>query len=140
MALSMFINFDGDCRAAVEFYAEVFQSRVENLMTYGEAPPDPNQPRNEADDGRIMYASIVIGGLPVMFMDMPGDMPLNKGDQITLTFSADTQAEVTRTFGALAAGGVVFMPLQKTFYSPWYGMVQDRFGVIWHIMQGGEAA
>ena len=108
MELSMFINFDGDCRAAVECYAEVFRSKVENLMTYGEAPADPNQPRNEADNGRIMYASIVIGGLPVMFMDMPSDMPITKGDQIALTFSADTQAEITRIFEALAAGAIVF--------------------------------
>jgi len=63
MKLEMFINFDGNCREAVEFYAKVFRSKVGNLMTYGDVPPEPDYTLPEADRDRICYAGIPIGGI-----------------------------------------------------------------------------
>ena len=134
MQLELFINFDGNCRDAVEFYAKVFKSEVGNLMTYGDVPPDPSYALSEADKDRIMYAGVPIGGITVMFMDMPSDSPLTVGDNINPTISIDDKDEVTRIFNELKEGGEVYMELQKTFYSEWYGMVKDKFGVIWHIL------
>lgn len=134
MRLELFINFDGNCREAVAFYAKVFKSEVGNLMTYGDAPPDPNDTVPEADRGRIMYAGIPIGGITVMFMDMTSDWPLVVGNNINPTISMDSKDEVTRIFNELKEGGEVQMELQKTFFSDWYGMVQDRFGIIWQIL------
>jgi PhnB protein len=59
--MEMFINFDGNCREAVEFYAKVWGAEVGNLMTYGDAPPDPNHPVADADKERICYAGLPIG-------------------------------------------------------------------------------
>ena len=134
MLLELFINFDGNCREAVEFYAKVFKSEVGNLMTYGDAPPDPNYATPEADRDRIMYAGVPIGGITVMCMDMPSDSPLSIGNNINPTISVDNKEEVTRIFNELLEGGEVFMALQKTFFSEWYGMVKDQFGVIWQIL------
>jgi len=134
MQIEMFINFDGNCREAVEFYAKVFKSEVHNLMTYGNAPPDPNYTPSEADRNRICYAGIPMGGMVMMFMDMPSGSPLTIGDNINPTISVDSKDEVTRLFNELKDGGEVFMELQKTFYSEWYGMVKDKFGVIWHLL------
>ena len=134
MQLELFINFDGNCREAVEFYAKVFKSKVGNLMTYGEAPPDPSYPLAEADKDRIMYAGIPIGGIVVMFMDMPSGSPLTVGNNINPTISVDNKDEVTRLFDGLKEGGEVYMELQQTFFSEWYGMVKDKFGVIWQIL------
>jgi PhnB protein len=139
MKLEMFINFNGNCREAVEFYAKVFKSEVGNMMTYGEAPPDPNYTPNEADNDRVCYAGVPIGGMTVMFMDMPSGMPLTVGDNINPTVSMDDKDEVTRIFSELSESGEVFMPLQKTFYSEWYGMVKDKYGVIWHVMHDAPA-
>lgn len=134
MQLELFINFDGNCREAVGFYAKVFNSEVHNLMTYGEAPPDPNYTPSEADRDRICYAGIPIGGMTLMFMDMPSGMPLTLGDNINPTISTSDKQEVTRIFNELKAGGKVFTELCQTFYSEWYGMVQDKYGIIWHVM------
>lgn len=134
MQLEMFINFDGNCREAVEFYAKVFQSKVENLMTYGDAPPDSGYALPEADKNRVMYAGVQIGGMTVMFMDMPSNSPLTVGDNITPTISADNKDEVTRIFNELKDGGEVCIELGQTFYSELYGMVRDKYGVIWHIL------
>lgn len=132
--LEIFINFNGNCREAVEFYAKVFESGVGNLITYGEAPPNPSNPVLEADRNKVMYAGVPIGGMVVMFMDMPSHYPATIGNNISPTLNVDDKKEVTRIFNELKDGGEVFMEPQKTFFSEWYSMVKDKFGIIWHVM------
>lgn len=134
MQLELFINFDGNCREAVEFYAKVFKSEVHNLMTYGEAPPDESNPISDSDRNRIMYAGIPMGGMTVMFMDMPSDYPLTIGNNINPTVSLADKDEITRIFNELKVGGEVYVELSPAFFSEWYGMVQDKFGIIWQIL------
>lgn len=134
MKFELFINFDGNCREAAEYYAKVFRSEVKNLMTYKQAPPDPSYEMTEADKDKVMYADVQIGGLTVMLMDMPSGSPLTVGNNINPTVSTDDKDEVARLFNELKEGGEVYMELQKTFYSELYGMVADKFGVIWHIL------
>jgi len=134
MQLELFINFDGNCREAVEFYAKVFKSKVENLMTYGDAPPDPNHTVPEADRDKIMYAGIPIGGITMMFMDASSDFSLVVGNNINPTISVDDKDEVTRLFNELKEGGEVYAELQQTFFSEWYGMVEDKFGIAWQLL------
>jgi len=134
MNLELFINFDGNCREAVTFYAQVFQSEVKNLMTFGQTPPDPNFLLAEEDRDKIMYADVKIGGITVMFMDMPSGSPLIVGNNINPTISMDSKEEVERIFNELKTGGEVFMELQQTFFSELYGIVKDKFGVIWQIL------
>lgn len=138
---SMFINFDGDCREALEFYAKVFQSEAQNIMTYGQMPPDPNFPVPDADKENVVYSSIPIFGCDVMFCDVPSDMPLTKGDNISPTLGTDDKEEIQRIFAELSESGEVMMPLDKTFWSELYGMVQDKYGVIWQLSHdSGEMA
>ena len=134
MNLELFINFDGNCREAVAFYAKVFKSEVKNLMTYSQAPADPNFPLAEADKDKVMYADVAIGGITVMFMDMPSDSPLVVGNNINPTISMDNKDEVARIFNELKVDGEVYMELQQTFFSELYGMIKDKFGVIWQIL------
>jgi PhnB protein len=138
MKLELFINFDGNCREAVNFYAKVFKSEVQNMMTYEQAPADPNHPVAEADKDKIMYAGIPIGGMTVMFMDMPSDFPLIVGNNINPTVSMANKEEMERIFNELKDGGEVYMELQKTFFSELYGMLKDKFGVIWHVLYYNE--
>jgi PhnB protein len=134
MKLELFINFDGNCREAVNFYAKVFKTEVENLMTYAASPPDPNHAIAEADKDLIMYAGVQIGGITVMFMDMPSGSPLAVGNNITPTISTDSKEEVTRLFNELKEDGEVYMELGQAFFSELYGMVKDKYGVIWQIL------
>ena len=135
MQLEVFINFDGNCREAVEFYAQVFKSEVRNLMTYGDAPPDPSFAVDERNRDRVMYAGIPLSNMTVMFMDIPAGSPLTPGDNIIPTINVLDKDEVTRLFNELKEGGEVLMPLQAVFFSEWYGMVKDKFGIKWQILQ-----
>ena len=103
-------------------------------MTYGETPPDPSYPMVEADKDKIMYACVPIFGSNVMFMDMPTGMPLLKGNNICPTISTDDKDELARVFTELSEGGKVDMALGKAFFSELYGMVTDKFGIIWQIL------
>ncbi len=136
----VFINFDGNCREAVEFYAKVFKTVVKDLMTYSQTPPDPNYPMNEADRDKVMYAGLQIGNMTAMFMDMPTGEPLTIGNNITPTISVDSKDEVTRLFNELREDGEVFMELSKAFFSELYGMVKDKFGVIWQLLYNSPGA
>lgn len=133
MSFSVFFSFDGNCREAVEFYSKVFGQEVKNLMTYAEAPSDPNYVMSEEDRNRIMYASIPIFGCDIMFMDMPSGEPLVGGNQISPSIDSKDMEEIRRLFHALSKDGEVGMELQKTFWSDLYGMVTDKFGITWNL-------
>ena len=133
MKLEMFINFNGNCRGAVEFYAKVFRTEVCNLMTYGDAPPEPNYTVPDADRERIMYAGLPVGGMVLMFSDVPSGSEFICGNNVCPTIGADDKDEITRLYNELKEGGEVYMELGQTFFSELFAMVEDKFGIIWQI-------
>ena len=139
MKLELFFYFDGNCREAVEFYAKVFRSEVSNLMTYRDAPGSPDNPVSEADRDRIIYAGVAVGDMVVMFSDGPSGFPVVAGNNISPTVSTDDKNEVERLYGELKEGGEVLMELQQTFFSELYGMVKDKYGIIWQILYYARA-
>lgn len=131
MSFDVFINFNGDCRDALEFYAEVFGLETPtHIMTYGQ---NPGGAVAEADIDRILYASLPIFGCNVMFSDCPSGSEFVKGTNIALTLGTTDADEIKRIYAALMDGGEVAMPLGKTFFSELYGMVTDKFGITWQI-------
>ncbi|MDR2909508.1 MAG: VOC family protein [Oscillospiraceae bacterium] len=135
MQFEVFINFDGNCREALEFYSGVFKTEIQNLMTYAEVPPDDTgYILQESDMDKVMYAGLQFGNMVAMFMDMPSGMPLVKGNNITPTVSMEDKAEVERIFNELSVGGTVNENLGKTFYSELYGGVTDKFGIKWQLL------
>ncbi len=134
MTFEIFINFDGNCREAGEFYAKVFNSEVKGIMTYGEAPPDPNFTVAEEQKNKIMYADIQIGDMTVMLMDVLPDMGYVKGNNISPTLNTNDKDEIVRIFNALKEGGTVEQEPTTTFFSELYCMVTDKFGVSWQLL------
>lgn len=109
-------------------------------MTYGEAPPEPDFSLPEEAKNLVMYTALDIGGAMVMFCDLPPDACLTLGNQINPVFSSTDVKEVQNVFARLAEGGTIEMPLAKTFFSPLYGMVTDKYGITWQIdAETGEA-
>lgn len=134
MKFELFINFNGDCREAVEFYAKIFNSEVRNLMTFGQAPADPDYPIKDSEKELIMYAEVRIGDKDIIFMDMSSDYPITVGNNISPTINASTKEEINHLFDLLKEGGKVSMSPQKTFFSEWYAMVEDKFGIVWQLL------
>ena len=133
MTFDVFLNFNGDCRAALAFYASVFNLEIpSHLMTYDQIPGGDFGTENE---GRITYANLSIFDCNVMFSDCPAGSKFVKGTNIALTLGTPDVDEIKRVFNALAEDGEVAIPLGKTFFSALYGMVTDKFGITWQLSQ-----
>ena len=139
MSLDVFVSFDGECRDAVAFYGTVFDAAPTTMMTYADNPQaDAVAPE---DRDRVLYAALSVGGNVVMFSDCPYD-PTGTGyvpgNNVALTFGSTDPDEVARVYRRLSDGGQVLMPLGRTFFSEQYGMVRDRFGIIWQLSRASE--
>lgn len=134
MDVQPYLFFDGRCEEAVEFYQQAVGAQVLMLMRYADAPPASAPPEAVApgSQNKVMHVSFKVGSSTLMASDdcSPGVHDI-KG--FSLSINAADAAEATRLFNALADGGTVRMPLEKTFWSPLYGMVTDRFGVNWMV-------
>jgi PhnB protein len=134
MLVQPYLFFDGRCEEAVEFYRSTLGAVVTMLMRFSESP-EPHQPGMVApgSDNKVMHASFRIGDTTVMASDGRClGHPDFKGFSLSLT--AKDEAEAERLFAALGTGGEVQMPLARTFFSPRFGMVADRFGVSWMVI------
>ena len=130
-----YLFFDGRCEEALEFYRQALGAQVEMLMHFKDSPDPVGCP--SASGEKVMHASVRIGGTTVMASDGRCEgKPTFQG--FALSLSVATEAEADRRFAALAKGGQVQMPLAKTFFSPRFGMVADRFGVMWMIVVPAE--
>jgi PhnB protein len=133
MSVDVYINFNGKCREAVEFYAEVFGLGKPKIMTFGETPPDPNYPLPDEAKQLVMHSRLNIDGSNVMFSDVFPGMPFVEGNNISLSF-VNTDIDLIKSlFNKMKEGGTVSMDLQETFWSKCYGMVKDKFGIDWQF-------
>ena len=131
MQVQSYLFFDGRCEEALEFYRKALGAELTMLMRYKDSP-DPPPPGMVApgSESKVMHASFRIGGSDVMASDGHCQgKPSFEGFSLSLTVPDEARAD--RCFAALADGGQVQMPLGKTFFSPRFGMVADRFGVSW---------
>jgi len=135
MALEVFLTFNGNCREALDFYAEVFQSKVEGLMLYSDAPAANGYEAQESEKNKVMYASVNICGSTVMFSDAPEGLPYIVGNNIVLNANVTERAEVERLFKALNIEPDPHMPPQETFFADYYAMAADKFGFTWNIIR-----
>jgi PhnB protein len=133
-----YLFFDGRCEEAIEFYRRALGAEVDFLMRFKDSP-EPLQPGACApgSENKVMHATFHIGKTSVMASD--GHCAGKAAFQgFSLSIIVPGEAEANQIFAALAEGGQVQMPLAKTFYSPRFGMVADRFGVSWmvYVRQG----
>lgn len=133
-----YLFFNGSCEQALEFYRKALGAEVEMMMRFKESP-EPAKPGMVPPgfENKIMHATFRIGEATLMASDgCSAEKASFQG--FSLALSVPTEAEADRVFAALSAGGQVRMPLAKTFWSPRFGMVADRFGVGWMISVPGE--
>lgn len=138
MQVQPYLFFDGRCEEAIAFYRKVLGAEVTMLMRFRESPdPPPPGTLPPGSEEKVMHANLRFGDTEVMVSD--GRCMGQPGFQgFALTVGLPDVAEVERVFAALADGGQVQMPLEKTFWSPRFGMLSDRFGVSWMVMAVSE--
>jgi PhnB protein len=136
MDMGAFIHFDGQCREAVAFYADIFDAKKAELTLYGELPEHREQPLTEKDRERVAFACLKIKGgtnTIMLFADYPPGKKASKGGNAELAVIVDSGKKVDKLCAKLAEGGKTEIEPNKTFWSKRYAVVTDRFGVRWHI-------
>ena len=129
-----YLFFGGRCEEALAFYRTAIGAEIEMLMRYNESPePMPPSMLAEGFENKVMHVSFRVGGTTLMASDGCGGSDEGKFAGFSLSISVSSEAEADRVFAALAQGGKVEMPLGKTFWSPKFGMLTDRFGLGWMV-------
>jgi PhnB protein len=131
MKVEPYLFFNGRCDEALGFYKKALGAQVQAVMRFKDAP-DPAM-RPPGMDDKVMHSNFKVGETQIMASDgqCQGQATF---EGFSLTISVVNESEAKRVFDALSDGGKVQMPLGKTFYSPAFGMVQDRFGVGWIVI------
>ncbi|MEP6822012.1 MAG: VOC family protein [Chthoniobacterales bacterium] len=131
IAIQPYLFFGGRCEEAIEFYRNAVAAELLMLMRYKENPePEGNMP--DCFEEKVMHASMRIGESVVMASDGSCEGPANF-DGFSLSVTVPDEEEAERVFAALGSGGLVTMPLAKTFWAPKFGMLTDKFGVGWMV-------
>jgi PhnB protein len=126
-----YLFFGGRCEEAINFYHTALGAELQMLARFKESPePQPGLP--DCFDEKIMHATLKIGETTLMASDGRCEGPVNF-DGFSLSITVPDEAEAEHVFAALSEGGLVSMPLEKTFWTPKFGMLQDRFGVGWMV-------
>ncbi len=129
MSFDPYIHFQGNCREAMETYAQIFGGKLE-IMTYDDAP-DATEAMKAS--GLVMHSTLHLGDRMLHASDFPPGHTGEPQQAVTISHIAPTDAEARRLFAALAKGGTLMMEYQPTFWSDGFGMLKDRFGTSWMI-------
>lgn len=130
MQLVPYLNFDGQCREAFQFYEKVLGGKLEAMTTHGESPIAGEVPSTWRD--RVLHARLMVRGQVLMGSDAPPGH-YQKPQGLYVSVQVDTPADAERVFHALAEKGTVTMPLEETFWASRFGMLVDRFGTPWMV-------
>ena len=132
--LNPYLNFKGNTEEAFNFYKSVFGGEFIALQRFKDTPEADRVPADEKD--KIMHVSLPIGKANILMgtdaLESMGHM-LSVGNNINLSINTESEAEADKLFNALAAGGKVTMPLGRTFWGAYFGMLTDKFGIKWMV-------
>jgi PhnB protein len=131
-----YLVMNGNAREAITFYKEALDAEILYSQSFGESPDNPESPLPEEAKDRILHATIKIGETELMFSDTFPGQPHSTGSQVTLCITTNDPEKSKKLFDGLKEDGEVTMPLQKTFFSPLYGCVIDKYGVTFQIYTG----
>jgi PhnB protein len=131
--IEAYLSFEGRCEEAIAFYQKALGAEVRMMMRMKDSPePPPPEHQKPGTEDKVMHAELKIGETTVMMSDGMCMGQASFGN-VALSVQANNETEARRYFEALAEGGNVTMPLGKTFFSPCFGMVTDRFGLGWMV-------
>jgi PhnB protein len=133
MKVESYLFFNGRTEEALEFYKKALGAKVEAMIRLKDSP-EPPKPGSvpPGSENKIMHSLFRVGETQIMASDMGQGQPEFKG--FSLTIAAKSEDELKKIFNALSEGGTVHQPLIKTFFSPVFGIVADKFGVSWMVL------
>jgi PhnB protein len=133
MYVQPYVFFNGRCQEALDYYTDKLGAQVTFKMLFKDAPPDANNPPRPELADKIMHANVQLGSSTWMASDGNCDPAAGPFNGFSLSLTVEDGASAEKYFNALADGGQVVMPFAQTFWSKGFGMVVDRFGMMWMV-------
>lgn len=130
MEVNAYLNFNGNCREALEFYEKCFGAKIVMLQTHADSPMNDKTPDNWKE--KIVHARLQVGESLVMASDSPPEY-YQEQQGFYLSLQMDDVNEADRIFRELAENGTIHMALAETFWAARFGMLKDRFGIPWMV-------
>ena len=129
MQINVYLNFNGNCEEAFNFYAKLLGGKVESIDRYEGSPGAEHHP---AMNNKVIHARLLVDGQVIMGSDAPPEH-YSKPQGNFVSINVDKLADARRIFDELARNGQVHMPFEKTFWAAGFGMTTDRFGTPWMV-------
>ena len=137
MTANIYLTFNGNCREAFEFYKSALGGDFSYVGTFEEMPPQENMPHlPDSEKQKIMHISLPISNETVLMGSDTSEVfgkPVKFGNNFSISINIESNEEADEVFNKLVEGGKVIQPMDKTFWSPYFGMLTDKFGVNWMI-------
>ena len=127
MKIDLYINYPGNCEKAFQFYKQHLGGKITMMTTHQPVPP--NFPKEW--ERPILHARIELDNMLLMGADIPNAEPMRSA---YLTIRLDTPEKAEQIYTLLSSDGQIFMPLEKTFFANRFGMLRDKFGTSWMIL------
>jgi PhnB protein len=134
MQIRPYLSFHGECQEAIELYTKAFNIEESEIMRFGDMPesPDNTMPISDEQKDWILQATLPFGDNFIRLSDSPLEINEDITDRIAVVVESTVEV-VKQAFDVLQEEGTVIMPLQQTFFSPSYGILRDKFGVMWNL-------
>jgi PhnB protein len=140
-SVNLYLNFNGNCEEAFNFYKAGFGTEFQYIGRFNEMPPSDEYKMPESDGQKIMHVSLPIGdGTVLMGSDTGGEWAPGfvQGNNFSVSINTGNKEEADKLFNSLSDSGKVTMPLSKTFWSEYFGMFTDKFGINWMVSFDGN--
>ncbi len=134
MQIRAYLSFHGECQEAIELYTKAFNIEESEIMRFGDMPESPDSPMQISDEQKdwILQATLPFGDNFIRLSDSPLEINDDITDRIAVVVETSKEI-VEQAFEVLKEDGEIIMPLQQTFFSPSYGILRDKFGVMWNL-------
>lgn len=137
---NVYLTFNGNCKAAFDFYRSVLGGEFTNVNVMGDMPDDDNYKVPEEDKNKIMHIGLPVSKETILMgadsSSYYGDVQV--GGNFSISLNTDSKEEADRLFNGLSAGGKVIMAMENTFWGAYFGMFTDKFGINWMIDYGSN--
>jgi PhnB protein len=133
MDVQPYLSFQGRAQEALDFYKAAVGAKVDMVMHFKDAPKEMQAQMPPTSMDKVMHAAFHVGDTQLFATD--GEcMGSPSFTGISLTINASSNEEAEKVFAALGKGGQTTMPMSETFFAHRFGVLADKFGVKWMVL------
>ena len=132
-SVNPYLNYNGNCEEAFRFYQSVFGGEFSNIQRFKDIPSE--SPLTDQEGEKIMHIALPVGKNSIlMASDVPQYLPQSSmGTNFSISIDTESEEEARKIFERLTSGGQITMPMEKTFWGAFFGMLVDKFGIQWMV-------